>query len=99
MIGHASSLRLPAGLASSRSGDEGGYGRRNAALTSAASYASERAAARTPTVWSILGLYTVVDFNRLRRAGKDEAIPLAAGIFLDALNVFLLFLRRFARSS
>ncbi len=56
------------------------------------------------TVWSVLGLgifglYTVVDFNRLRRAGKDEAIPLAAGIFLDVLNVFLLFLRLFARSS
>ena len=41
----------------------------------------------------------MVDFNRLRRAGKDEAIPLAAGIFLDVLNVFLLFLRLFARSS
>ena len=40
-----------------------------------------------------------MDFNRLRRAGKDEAIPLAAGIFLDVLNVFLLFLRLFARSS
>src|SRR6476646_2421910 len=44
-------------------------------------------------VWSlfglaIFGLYTVVDFNRLRRAGRDEAIPLAAGIFLDILNVF-----------
>src|SRR3954454_8352434 len=55
------------------------------------------------TVWSlvglaIFGLYTVVDFNRLRRAGKDEAIPLAAGIFLDVLNVFLLFLRLFASS-
>jgi FtsH-binding integral membrane protein len=47
----------------------------------------------------IFGLYTVVDFNRLRRAGTDEAIPLAAGIFLDALNIFLLFLRLFARSS
>jgi modulator of FtsH protease len=47
----------------------------------------------------IFGLYTVVDFNRLRRAGTDEAIPLAAGIFLDVLNVFLLFLRLFARSS
>jgi modulator of FtsH protease len=47
----------------------------------------------------IFGLYTVVDFNRLRRAGTDEAIPLAAGIFLDILNVFLLFLRLFARSS
>jgi uncharacterized protein len=47
----------------------------------------------------IFGLYTVVDFNRLRRAGTHEAIPLAAGIFLDVLNVFLLFLRLFARSS
>jgi FtsH-binding integral membrane protein len=47
----------------------------------------------------IFGLYTVVDFNRLRRAGTDEAIPLAAGIFLDILNIFLLFLRLFARSS
>jgi modulator of FtsH protease len=56
------------------------------------------------TAWSLVGLavfglYTVLDFNRLRRAGTDEAIPLAAGIFLDVLNVFLLFLRLFARSS
>lgn len=55
------------------------------------------------TIWSVLGLaifglYTVVDFNRLRRAGTEEAIPLAAGIFLDVLNVFLLFLRLFGRS-
>ncbi len=48
---------------------------------------------------AIFGLYTVVDFNRLRRAGAEEAIPLAAGIFLDVFNVFLLFLRLFARSS
>jgi modulator of FtsH protease len=41
----------------------------------------------------------VVDFNRLRRAGREEAIPLAAGIFLDVLNLFLLFLRVFGRSS
>ncbi len=47
---------------------------------------------------AIFGLYTVVDFNRLRRAGRDEAIPLAAGIFLDVLNVFLLFLRLFGES-
>jgi FtsH-binding integral membrane protein len=47
----------------------------------------------------IFGLYTVIDFNRLRRAGTNEAIPLAAGIFLDVLNIFLLFLRLFARSS
>ena len=46
----------------------------------------------------IFGLYTVVDFNRLRRAGREEAIPLAAGIFLDIFNVFLLFLRLFASS-
>ncbi|HEY7074132.1 MAG TPA: Bax inhibitor-1 family protein [Solirubrobacteraceae bacterium] len=56
------------------------------------------------TVWSLFGLaifagYTVVDFNRLRRAGQDEAIPLAAGIFLDILNIFLLLLRLFGRSS
>ena len=54
------------------------------------------------TAWSVAGLvifggYTVVDFNRLRRAGTEEAIPLAAGIFLDVLNIFLLFLRLFGR--
>ena len=54
--------------------------------------------------WTVLGLvvfglYTVVDFNRLRRAGGDEAIPLAAGIFLDVLNLFLLFPRVFGRSN
>jgi uncharacterized protein len=48
---------------------------------------------------AIFGLYTVLDFNRLHRAGTQQAIPLAAGIFLDVLNVFLLFLRLFARSS
>ena len=48
---------------------------------------------------AIFGLYTVLDFNRLRRAGTNEAIPLAAGIFLDVLNIFLLFLRLFSRSS
>jgi uncharacterized protein len=56
------------------------------------------------TVWSIVGLaifglYTVIDFNRLRRAGTDQAIPLAAGIFLDVLNIFLFFLRIFGRSN
>jgi FtsH-binding integral membrane protein len=43
----------------------------------------------------IFGLYTVVDFNRLRRAGQQEAIPLAAGIFLDVFNIFLFFLTLF----
>ena len=56
------------------------------------------------TAWAIVGLaifglYTVIDFNRLRRAGNDEAIPLAAGIFLDILNIFLLFLQLFGRSN
>jgi modulator of FtsH protease len=56
------------------------------------------------TAWSIVGLvifglYTVVDFNRLRRAGNDEAIPLAASIFLDVFNIFLLFLRLFSNSN
>jgi len=46
----------------------------------------------------VFGLYTIIDFNRLRRAGAEEAIPLAAGIFLDVLNIFLLFLRLFQRS-
>ena len=46
---------------------------------------------------AIFGLYVLVDFNRLRRAGSEEAIPLAAGIFLDVFNIFLFFLRLFAR--
>ena len=54
------------------------------------------------TIYALLGLaifggYVIVDFNRLRRAGGEEAIPLAAGIFLDVFNIFLLFLRLFAR--
>lgn len=54
------------------------------------------------TIYAIAGLvifggYTVVDFNRLRRAGQQEAIPLAAGIFLDVFNIFLFFLQLFGR--
>lgn len=56
------------------------------------------------TAWTVIGLaifglYTVLDFNRLRHAGADSAIPIAAGIFLDILNVFLLFLQLFGRSN
>jgi FtsH-binding integral membrane protein len=40
----------------------------------------------------------VLDFNRLKFAGADEVVPLAAGIFLDILNVFLFFLQLFASS-
>jgi FtsH-binding integral membrane protein len=43
----------------------------------------------------IFGGYTIFDFNRLRRAGSDSAVPIAAGIFLDIFNVFLLFLNLF----
>jgi modulator of FtsH protease len=54
-------------------------------------------------IYSIFGLlvfggYVVVDFNRLRRAGGNEAIPLAAGIFLDVFNIFLFFLQIFGRN-
>jgi hypothetical protein len=44
-------------------------------------------------IWSVAGLvifggYTILDFNRLRRS-RQEAVPIAASIFLDVLNVFL----------
>ena len=54
-------------------------------------------------LYSVLGLVifaglTTVDFQRLRRnTNLDSAPLLAASIFLDALNVFLFFLRIFAR--
>jgi modulator of FtsH protease len=43
----------------------------------------------------IFGGFTIVDFNRLRRANMGSAIPIAASIFLDIFNVFLLLLRLF----
>jgi uncharacterized protein len=43
----------------------------------------------------IFGGYTVLDFNRLRRTGQEGAIPIAASIFLDVLNIFLFFLQLF----
>jgi FtsH-binding integral membrane protein len=51
-------------------------------------------------IYALLGLgifggYTVLDFNRMRRAGMQEAVQLAAGIFLDVVNIFLFFLRLF----
>jgi uncharacterized protein len=43
---------------------------------------------------------TMVDFQRLRRSrGLNSAPLLAASIFLDVLNVFLFFLRIFARQN
>jgi FtsH-binding integral membrane protein len=44
---------------------------------------------------AIFGAFTIFDFNRLRRASSDGAIPIAASIFLDIFNVFLLFLGLF----
>ena len=44
---------------------------------------------------AIFSGYTLVDFNRLRRSSADQAIPIAAGIFLDVFNLFLLFLQLF----
>lgn len=51
-------------------------------------------------IYAVLGLvifggFTVLDFNRLRRANMDSAVPIAAGIFLDIFNVFLFMLRLF----
>jgi uncharacterized protein len=43
----------------------------------------------------IFGAFTIFDFNRLRRAGAEGAVPIAASIFLDIFNVFLLFLGLF----
>jgi modulator of FtsH protease len=44
---------------------------------------------------AIFGGYTAFDFNRLRLAGEQDAVPIAASIFLDIFNVFLLFLELF----
>jgi modulator of FtsH protease len=43
----------------------------------------------------IFGAFTMFDFNRLRRANMQSAVPIAAGIFLDIFNVFLFMLRLF----
>jgi FtsH-binding integral membrane protein len=43
----------------------------------------------------IFGAYTIFDFNRLRRSSPDAAVPIAAGIFLDVFNIFLLALSLF----
>ena len=44
----------------------------------------------------IFGGFTIFDFNRLRRADTASAVPIAAGIFLDIFNVFLLLLELFS---
>ena len=51
-------------------------------------------------IYAVLGLvlfgaYTIFDFNRLRRANMDMSVPIAVGIFLDVVNIFLFFLQIF----
>jgi modulator of FtsH protease len=51
-------------------------------------------------IYCVLGLvvfggFTIFDFNRLRRANMASSVPIAAGIFLDIFNIFLLLLRLF----
>ena len=43
----------------------------------------------------IFGAFTIFDFNRLRRSTADAAVPIAAAIFLDIFNIFLLALDLF----
>ncbi len=43
----------------------------------------------------IFGAFTIFDFNRLRRTSAGGAVVIAASIFLDIFNVFLLFLNLF----
>ena len=52
-------------------------------------------------IYAVLGLgvfggFTIFDFNRLRRTQMNQAVPIAASIFLDILNVFLFFLQIFS---
>jgi FtsH-binding integral membrane protein len=43
----------------------------------------------------IFGGFTIIDFNRLRRGTRDDAVLIAADIFLDIFNIFLLVLNLF----
>lgn len=48
----------------------------------------------------VFGGFTVFDFNRLATSGQyNSAVPIAAGIFLDIFNVFLLLLSLFGGGS
>jgi FtsH-binding integral membrane protein len=44
----------------------------------------------------VFGGFTIFDFNRLAKGGQyQSAVPIAAGIFLDIFNVFILLLSLF----
>jgi len=47
----------------------------------------------------VFGAFTIFDFNRLRRTSMDGAVVIAASIFLDVFNVFLLMLSLFGGNS
>ena len=49
----------------------------------------------TPRGLATFGTFTMFDVDQLRRAGAQDAVPIAASIFLDIFNVFLLFLQLF----
>ena len=54
-------------------------------------------------IYCVLGLvifafFTAFDFQRLRKADMTLTVPIAASIFLDIFNVFLLFLSLFGGS-
>jgi FtsH-binding integral membrane protein len=42
--------------------------------------------------------YVLVDFNLMRRARVQDSVPLAAGIFLDIINIFLFLLDLLGRT-
>jgi uncharacterized protein len=44
---------------------------------------------------AIFGGFTIIDFNRLRQADDQSAVQIAASIFLDVFNIFLLVLDLF----
>ena len=48
-----------------------------------------------PRGLATFGTFTMFDVDQLRRAGAQDAVPIAASIFLDIFNVFLLFLQLF----
>ena len=55
---------------------------------------------RANIIYAVLGIvifggYTIFDFNRLRQADMNSAVPIAARIFLDVFNIFLFFLELF----
>ena len=54
-----------------------------------------RRGATCPPGLVIFGGFTIFDFNRLRRAGVESAVPIAASIFLDIFNVFLFMVQLF----